>query len=90
MGFVRMKEKAKRNLYKNVDTLGDAYTYVAIERNTKMILAWHLGKRNRSEPLAFILKLRRATTGKLTLRFTCHRSGTDRAHLHIPELLAQM
>jgi transposase-like protein/IS1 family transposase len=66
-GYVGMKEKAKGNLYKNVDTLGDAYTYVAIERNTKLILAWHFGKRNRPETLAFMLKLRRATDGKFQL-----------------------
>lgn len=62
-GFVGMKEKAKGNLYKNVDALGDAYTYVAIERNSKLILAWHLGKRSRPDTLAFIMKLRRATDG---------------------------
>jgi transposase-like protein/IS1 family transposase len=62
-GFVGMKEKAKGNLYKNVDALGDAYTYVAIERNSKLILAWHLGKRSRPDTLAFITKLRRATDG---------------------------
>ena len=62
-GFVGMKEKAKGNLYKNVAALGDAYTYVAIERNSKLILAWHLGKRNRQDTLAFITKLRRATDG---------------------------
>jgi IS1 family transposase len=62
-GYVGMKEKAKGNLYKNVDTLGDAYTYVAIERNSKLILAWHFGKRSRPDTLAFIMKLRRATDG---------------------------
>jgi len=66
-GFVGMKEKAKGNLYKNEDTLGDAYTYVALERNSKLILAWHLGKRNRQDTLAFILKLRNATEGKFQL-----------------------
>jgi transposase-like protein/IS1 family transposase len=66
-GFVGMKEKAKGNLYKNVDTLGDAYTYVAMERNSKLILAWHLGKRNRQDTLQFIIKLRRATEGKFQL-----------------------
>jgi transposase-like protein/IS1 family transposase len=66
-GYVGMKEKAKGSLYKNVDTLGDAYTYVAIERNTKLILAWHIGKRNRPETLEFMLKLRRATAGKFQL-----------------------
>lgn len=66
-GFVAMKEKAKGNLYKNVDAFGDAYTYVAIERNSKLILAWHLGKRNRQDTLTFITKLRRATIGKFQL-----------------------
>jgi IS1 family transposase len=62
-GFVGMKEKAKGNLYKNVAALGDAYTYVAMERTSKLILAWHLGKRNRQDTLTFILKLRKATKG---------------------------
>lgn len=66
-GFVGMKEKAKGNLHKNEDTLGDAYTYVALERNSKLILAWHLGKRNRQDTLAFILKLRNATEGRFQL-----------------------
>ena len=66
-GFVGMKEKAKGNLHKNEDTLGDAYTYVALERNSKLILAWHLGKRNRQDTLAFIMKLRNATEGRFQL-----------------------
>jgi transposase-like protein/IS1 family transposase len=66
-GFVGMKEKAKGKLYEAADTLGDAYTYVAMERNSKLILAWHLGKRNRQDTLQFIVKLRRATEGKFQL-----------------------
>src|SRR5271157_4234174 len=66
-GFVGMKEKAKGNLYKNADALGDAYTYVAMERNSKLILAHHLGKRNRQDTLTFILKLRNATKGRFQL-----------------------
>src|SRR5208282_1848176 len=37
------------------------------ERNSKLILAWHLGKRNRQDTLTFILKLRNATKGKFQL-----------------------
>jgi transposase-like protein/IS1 family transposase len=66
-GFVGMKERAKANLLNAPDTIGDAYTYVAMERNSKLILAWHLGKRNRQETLQFIIKLRRATEGKFQL-----------------------
>jgi transposase-like protein/IS1 family transposase len=66
-GYVGMKEKMKGRERQHIDTLGDAYTYVAIERNTKLILAWHLAKRNRPETLAFMLNLRRATDGKFQL-----------------------
>ena len=66
-GFVAMKEKTKGSLYANVDNLGDAYTYIAIERNSKLILAWHLVRRNRQDTLTFIVKLRRATAGKFQL-----------------------
>ena len=50
-----------------MDTLGDAYADVAIERNSKLILAWHLDRRNRQDTLQFIVKLRRATEGKFQL-----------------------
>jgi len=62
-GFVGMKEKAKGNRYADVETLGDAYTYVGMEANSKLILAWHLGKRSRSDTLTFIFNLRCATKG---------------------------
>src|SRR6266705_6359040 len=40
---------------------GDAYTFIALERHTKLILAWHLGKRTRVSTEDFIAKLRMAT-----------------------------
>jgi IS1 family transposase len=66
-GFVGMKERVRADRYPDADSLGDAYTYVAMERNSKLILAWHMGKRNRQETLQFIVKLRRATEGKFQL-----------------------
>jgi len=66
-GYVGMKEKVKGDFRKNADVLGDAYTYVAMEANSKLILAWHLGKRNRRDTLEFILKLRNATEGRFQL-----------------------
>jgi IS1 family transposase len=62
-GFVQMKNRAK--LYKqNVDPhIGDAYTFVGIERNTKLVLAWHLGGRDVPSTEAFTEKLDRATSG---------------------------
>jgi len=59
-GWVGMKEKNKTI---DTDLLGDAYCFVGMERNTKLILAWHLGKRDQKATDAFIGKLRYATDG---------------------------
>jgi transposase-like protein/IS1 family transposase len=61
--FCKMKKMTK--LYKEVTDpkVGDAYTFVGIERNTKLILAWHLGDRDTPNTEAFTEKLSRATSG---------------------------
>jgi transposase-like protein/IS1 family transposase len=68
--FVQMKEKtlkAKAKEYKEklgwelLDKLGDAYTFVGFERNTKLILAWHLGRRTAEDTWKFTKKLNKAT-----------------------------
>jgi len=43
------------------DEKGDAWCFTAIERNTKLLLAWHLDKRTPEATLLFAEKLRRAT-----------------------------
>ena len=60
-GFVGCKEK--RNQAGN-PALGDAYCFVAIERTSKLVLAWHLGKRSPLDTLFFIDKLDEATRGQ--------------------------
>ncbi len=62
-GFCKMKKMTK--LYKEVTDpkVGDAYTFVGIERNTKLILAWHLGDRDAPNTEAFTEKLNYATSG---------------------------
>jgi transposase-like protein/IS1 family transposase len=42
--------------------IGDAYCFIGMERNTKLILAWHLGRRSRIHTEAFLGKLRYATS----------------------------
>ncbi len=66
-GFVKMKKRTR--LYKEITdpTVGDAYTFVGIERNTKLILAWHLGERDAANTEAFTEKLHRATSGHFQL-----------------------
>jgi len=61
-GFVQKKEGHKRDQEKNNAEIGDAYCFIGIERHTKMILAWHLGKRDQRSTDAFIGKLRYATS----------------------------
>lgn len=65
--FVGMKKMTK--LYKEVTDpkVGDAYTFVGIERNTKLVLAWHLGDRDVPNTEAFTEKLDRATSGHFQL-----------------------
>jgi len=65
--FVGMKEKTKHKLKKTDAELGDAYTFVGIERTSKLVLAWHLGRRNTWDAHDFIEKLGTATTGRFQL-----------------------
>jgi transposase-like protein/IS1 family transposase len=67
-GFVWCKEKTKNRLGLGDDVpVGDAYCFVAIERHTKLVLAWHLGHRTTEDTEVFIEKLRRATAGEFQL-----------------------
>lgn len=46
---------------------GDSWCYTAIERSTKLVVAWHMGKRDEKHTNAFIAKLAAATTGRFDL-----------------------
>lgn len=63
--FVQMKEKTKNkrqwDFDSNFEKLGDAYTFVGFERNSKLIVAWHLGRRTAEDTWEFCKKLARAT-----------------------------
>ncbi len=66
-GFIRMKEKtAKKRRYVTAD-MGDAYCFVGIERHTKLILAWHLSKRDGPSAKEFMDNLRDGTRGGFQL-----------------------
>jgi transposase-like protein/IS1 family transposase len=63
--FVGMKEKTMKkqiwDIDSNAEHLGDAYTFVGFERNTKLVLAWHLGRRTFNDTWQFTKKLDKAT-----------------------------
>jgi transposase-like protein/IS1 family transposase len=59
-GFVGCKEK------NNVDddpARGDAYCFVALERNSKLIVTWQLGRRTTRDTVAFTEKINEGTKG---------------------------
>jgi transposase-like protein/IS1 family transposase len=66
-GFVQCKNRHK--LHKEIDNpeIGDAYTFVGIECNTKLVLAWHLGQRDMVNTEAFTEKHDYATSGHFQL-----------------------
>ena len=64
--FVGCKEKTRKRLHLG-EEFGDAYTFTAIERNSKLLLAWHQGKRTDVDTVAFTDKVRRATSGHCQL-----------------------
>jgi IS1 family transposase/transposase-like protein len=41
--------------------VGDAWTFIALERSSKLVMAWHLGKRDRVNTEDFVAKIRWAT-----------------------------
>jgi len=66
-GFIGMKQKAKNYRGIEANGIGDAWTFVAIERHTKLVLAWHLGQRTRTDTVAFTEKIAHATTGSFQI-----------------------
>ena len=81
--FVFKKEQNKWMKEASNQRIGDAYTFIALERETKLVLAWHLGKRSRPSTEAFIAKVRTATADRpfqlTTDGFTAYPPAIDYA-----------
>ncbi|MBA2621259.1 MAG: IS1 family transposase [Acidobacteria bacterium] len=72
--YVGMKQKtANRQGLDEKDQVGNAYTFTAIESDSKLIVAWHLGKRTEQDALVFLEKLYAAT--EPTKRFQMSTDG---------------
>lgn len=61
-GFIQKKEAHKWPEEARRRDIGDAYTFVGIERHSKLVLAFQLGRRDSSTTHAFVEKLRAATS----------------------------
>src|SRR5574340_496814 len=66
-GYVGMKAKTKARKAVTKKGVGDAWCFIGMERNTKLILAWHLGQRNGDDTVAFTEKLAAATEGNFQI-----------------------
>lgn len=64
--WVGCKEKT-RITHNYAEVFGDAYCFTAVERTTKLLIAWHLGKRAPEDAVLFGDKLNRATSGRFQL-----------------------
>lgn len=73
-GFVGCKEKNKAD---DDPMRGDAYCFVALERNTKLILTWHLGRRTARDTVEFTEKINSATQGQFQITTDGFRPYVD-------------
>ncbi len=72
--FVGMKQKtANNNGIGDDERLGSVYTFTALESKSKLMVAWHLGKRTEQDALIFLEKLYAAT--EPTKRFQMSTDG---------------
>jgi IS1 family transposase len=76
-GFVGCKE---RNNASGDPTRGDAYCFVAIERNTKLVITWHLGRRTARDTMAFTEKINEATRGQFQITTDGFKPYVDAVH----------
>jgi hypothetical protein len=80
-----LKKEGHKLPHETSDTsIGDQYVFIALERNSKLIVTWHLGKRDRENTSLFISKVRSATTDK---RFEI---STDAWTPYMPEIDRQL
>jgi len=65
--YVGMKNKTKIRKGETSGKLGDAWTFTAIESNSKLILAWHVGHRTYEDTVTFTDKIAHATAGSFQI-----------------------
>jgi IS1 family transposase/transposase-like protein len=59
--FVKMKEKRKGPNEVGNTEIGDQYVYIAQDRASRMVIAWHVGRRDQKNTNEFIEKVRTVT-----------------------------
>ena len=62
-GFIGMKEKTRQRWFYS-EEYGDCYTFTAIEKTSKLLLAYHVGRRTSIDTANFAERLRHAIDGR--------------------------
>lgn len=65
--YIGMKSKTRARKGIEDNSVGDSWVFTAFERNSKLILAWHLGHRTEGDTMAFTEKLAYATEGSFQI-----------------------
>jgi transposase-like protein/IS1 family transposase len=58
--FIGMKDKTKKALNITDEKLGTSYTFTSIDSDSKLIVAWHLGRRTEQDAVTFLEKVYQA------------------------------
>ena len=61
--FVGKKQGRLSPSERRLSRIGDQYCFIALERTTRLVVAWNLGKRDEPTTSDFITKVRDATSG---------------------------
>lgn len=80
--FVGMKERTRAAGLRS-EEFGDSWTFIGIERETKLVLAHKVGRRDNGTCCEFLQKLRKATSGTFQLT----SDGHNMYSLNVPFLL---
>lgn len=73
-GYVGCKEANNKS---GEPSHGDAYCFVALERNSKLVISWHLGRRTARDTIAFTEKINEATRGEFQITTDGFRPYVD-------------
>ena len=65
--YIFCKEKTRLRKFPDQVSIGDSYCFTAVERSSKLLLAWHLGTRTPEDTAYFADKLAMATNGRFQI-----------------------
>ncbi len=85
-GYVGKKEAHKRSDEYENENLGDVWTWVALERNSKLVVAFAVGKRTLYKAFELMYNVRRATSKDS--RFQLTTDGLQAYRAAVDEMLA--